>query len=130
MISIKIILISLMIIEVITLIFRFGFNKRSRDIYSNSLKRKWGNYKFHWHHLFLGIVIIPISLIFSGMFEKFLFNLGLGVALSDLVHHFIVLNILVGESEFHLLYKNKDFNREEGILSKRRKILNKITKEI
>ena len=130
MISLKIILISLMIIEVITLVFRFGFNRRSRDFYSNSLNRRWGKYKFHWHHLFLGLVIVPLSLMFSGMFEKFMFNLGLGIVFSDLVHHFIILNIFVGESEFHLFYKNKDFCKEEGILTNGEKIIRKITKEI
>jgi len=73
---------------------------------------------------------VPVSLAFSGMFERFLFNLGLGIVLSDLVHHFIVLNILVGESEFHLIYKNKDFCPEDGILTRRSKILNKFTKEV
>ncbi|MBU3912904.1 MAG: hypothetical protein KKB21_04900 [Nanoarchaeota archaeon] len=130
MISIKIILISLMIVEITTLIMRFGFHRQSRDYYSNSLNKKWGRYKFHWHHLFLGLLIVPVSLAFSGMFERFLFNLGLGIVLSDLVHHFIVLNILVGESEFHLIYKNKDFCPEDGILTRRSKILNKFTKEV
>ena len=119
-----------MVIEFVTLIFRFGFNRKSKEFYSNRLNRNWGNYKFHWHHLFLGLVIVPLSLVFSGMFKTIMFNLGLGVVFSDLVHHFIILNILVGESEFHLIYKNKDFCKEKGILTNIEKIIKKITKEI
>ena len=55
----------------------------------------------------------------------------MGIFLSDLVHHFIVLALVTGSPEFCLVYKNKAFNESKPEnLTKRRKLLNKIVKEV
>ena len=51
----------------------------------------------------------------------FWFNVGVGIFLSDFVHHFVVLNYFVGDPEFHLLYRNSDLYKMKKKLEKNTK---------
>ena len=128
MLSLKIILATLLIVEGVTLFLRFGLDKESKNFHINRMSRKWKKTRIHWHHFLLGLLIIPASLIFTGLLEEGLFNLGLGIFLSDFIHHFLILTLITGKSEFYLLYKNKDLYEEKNCLTKRRKMIRKFTK--
>ncbi len=131
MIEWKLILGVLFIAEAITLFLRFAMNKESKDYHVGKMNKKWKKRKFHWHHFLLGLAIIPLAFFFSNFTEQFLINLGIGIFLSDLVHHFVVLMFITGSPEFCLVYKNKDLNeRKIEILTRRRKIIKKFIKEV
>ena len=109
MIDLKIILAVAVIIEIITITARFVLNLRAKKFYEPFMKRFNLKKMYHIHHLFVGLLI---GLVFYEY--PTLFNLGLGVALSDIAHHFIVLWALVGNPEFKLVYKSvKDFQEHK-----------------
>ncbi len=131
MIEWKLIIGTLLIIEAVTLFFRFAMNKESKNYHVKRMHKKWKKRKFHWHHFIIGLAIIPVSLLFSGTPESWMFNLGIGIFLSDLVHHFVFLLLITGSPEFYLVYKNKAFNEEKiGVLTRRRKLLKKIVRVV
>jgi len=82
----------LVFIEAITLIMRFVLKKRSKDVY-NRLKKDLG---WKWiirpHHGIIGLILMGIGY----------FDIGLGVFLSDVVHHFILF-MVNGDPEFYLI---------------------------
>ena len=65
---------------------------------------------YHFHHLFLGLLI---AIVFYA--NPLLFNLGLGISLADVVHHFVVLLFILKTPEFHIVYKNVKAYKTEGI---------------
>jgi hypothetical protein len=132
MFDFKMIMATLLIAEGLTLLGRFAFRRKSKEYYVDKMHNNWKKTSFHWHHFIFGLAIIPISLIFSGMLEQCMFNLGIGLFLSDMAHHFIFLLALTGNAEFHLFYKNKELHEEEKYesLSRRNKVMRKLTKFI
>jgi len=116
MIDLKIILISAIIIESITIFGRFFLNISSKKVYIRVMKKFKLKRFYHFHHLFTGIII---AVVFYFYYHHFFFNLGLGIFLSDLIHHFAVLWIVLKHPEFHVVYKNvKDFEKEEKFESR------------
>ncbi len=115
MINLTVILITALAIELVTIIVRFVFKISSKEIYIKIMKRFKLKKFYHFHHLIWGVII---ALIFYP--NEFLFSLGIGIFLSDIVHHFIVLWIIVGNPEFHLVYKNIKEFREEEAMERRR----------
>lgn len=120
----------LLIIEAVTIFCRFAMKKESKDFHANRINKKWKKRGIHWHHFLIGLAIIPLAFLFRGSVELGLFNIGLGIFLSDMVHHFIVLAVFTGSPEFCLIYRNKNFIDRDEAVSGRRKILKKITKRI
>lgn len=92
-----------LLIEAINLFLRFNVkltSQRSHIYVMQFLKIKGMP---HIHHVYLGTVAAIISyLLHSYMLSSFF----LGVALSDIIHH-VLLKILLGNSEFNLVYYNK-----------------------
>ena len=128
MLSFKILILSFLIIEAITIYFRFCLNMKSKDRYKQKVKKSGSGRVFHWHHFIIGIAIVLFSLFFEGQFEKSLFNLGTGVFVSDLVHHFVVLYFFTGKTEFYLQYKDKsEYRRYLYSDKKRDKLVRKVT---
>jgi hypothetical protein len=117
MINIGFILMIAGIIEVITLFGRFIFKISSKDICIRLMK-KWKMKKFyHFHHLFFGLLV---ALVFYFYSNQFLFNAGLAIMLSDIIHHFIMLQMILGHPEFHIVYKNmKRYKKEEKFEDKK-----------
>lgn len=103
MIDWSLVIISTIIIEIITLFGRFVFKKSSKENYFKILKKLNARYFIHFHHGFFGVIILLVSYFYGFVF---LFNLGIGFILSDLVHHFVILWSITGSPEFHLIYKN------------------------
>jgi hypothetical protein len=109
MINIKIIIITALAIELLTIVVRFGFKISSKEVYIKIMKKFKFKKFYHIHHLIWGILL---AVIFYS--NPLLLNIGIGVILSDLIHHFVVLWTVVGSPEFHIVYKNVNcFNREE-----------------
>tara|TARA_Y100000310_G_scaffold152352_1_gene151853 strand:+ start:488 stop:793 length:306 start_codon:yes stop_codon:yes gene_type:complete len=87
------------IIELITVITRFGFKLKAKP-----LKEKIG-FPVKFHHLYLGIFILVVGLFYNiTLFSLFggiaLFEIGFGIAFSDVLHHFVVLKLAIGKTEF------------------------------
>ena len=98
-------------VEVVTLIFRFGFRLEStRD--TAWLGSLTGGLRIH--HSYIGAMLMLgtfIALRKAGTFTSqtftplhWLFALGIGLVASDLIHHFLVLWILTGDPQFDLVY--------------------------
>jgi len=111
MFSLFIILMTLVLVEFATVITRFTFKISSKETYIKIMKKFKLKRFYHFHHLFLGIIMAIIFYIYQ---QPLLFNIGVGVFASDVVHHLVVLWAVVGNPEFHIVYKNiKSFEKEE-----------------
>jgi hypothetical protein len=57
------------------------------------------------HHGYLGLLLVPIAYVFlrPGM-RKLVLIVAIGLILSDLIHHFLVLWPLTGSPHFDLFY--------------------------
>lgn len=98
----EIILWTTFILEFITILGRFVLKLKSRDFFEGYMNKKSLKKIPHFHHLFIGLIILLIALILD---NSLYINLGAGVILSDLVHHFVILWFFIGNPEFHLVYK-------------------------
>lgn len=90
------------IIEGVTCLFRFGLDLQStRDT-------GWiGAYTFGYriHHGYIGVVALLVSLFVpAGVWRNGLVILGIGLVVSDLVHHFAVLWPITGSHQFDIRY--------------------------
>ena len=89
-------------IEIFTIIVRFGLNISAKIHYEKFLKRFGWKKVIHIHHMYFGIILTVYSYMnaLSGWF-----NFGLALILSDLVHHFFVLKLVEGDSEFAFIHR-------------------------
>ena len=97
-------LILTLIIELITIFFRFVLKTSSKKNIHKILLRFNLKYFIHFHHGFLGIFLLIISLFVT---SPYLLIFSLALILSDAIHHLLVLWPITGNPEFHLIYKNK-----------------------
>ena len=117
MININIILVVAFFIEIITLFGRFFFRLSSKEIYTSLIKKFGLKFFVHFHHSFFGLVFSLVSFHYGLVFW---FNFGLAMVLSDLFHHFIILWSIIGNPEFHIIYKNpKHYQKEQKLEDKR-----------
>ena len=117
MIDLKIILLSAVLIEAITIFGRFLFKISSKEIYIKLIKKFNLKFFIHFHHSFFGLILSVVSYYFGW---AFLFNFGIAMVLSDLFHHAIILWHIIGDPEFHVIYKNpKHFKKEQKIEDKK-----------
>lgn len=103
-----------LLFEAVTILFRFGFGwtspERTRRL--AVMTRGW-----RIHHGYPGVLMITAGAIMAGFlnhdsnhilvsdaFIGLMIVVGLTLALSDLIHHAIVLQLLVGNHEFDLRY--------------------------
>lgn len=121
----KLIIGVLLIVEAVTIFLRFTFNKESKSFHISRMQKRHSKRAIHWHHFLIGLGIIPLAFLFSGVTEVGLFNIGIGVFLSDIIHHFVVLAVFMGNPEFYLVYKNKELCEKQT-----RKSLKKFVKEV
>jgi hypothetical protein len=89
-------------IEAITVFFRFALNLQStRDT------EAIGAFTFglRIHHGYLGVLLLPIALCFrNSAVRNLLFVAAVGLIVSDLFHHFLVLWPIYGDPQFHIFY--------------------------
>jgi hypothetical protein len=93
------------LIELVTAAFRFGLGLEStRDTASTVGLLTLG---LRVHHGYLGLVLLLLSAVLwrkLPVYARWTTVWGAALVLSDLVHHFVVLWIVVGDPEFHLFY--------------------------
>ena len=121
MFLLKVILYTALFIELATILIRFAFKISSKDIYVKIMRKFKFKKFYHFHHLFLGIIF---ALFFYFYEQEALFNVGLGIITSDILHHFVVLWLLMGNPEFHVVYKDIGIFKKEELVEQR-KIKNK-----
>jgi hypothetical protein len=98
MLDTRTILLTATLIEAITLLLRFGLGLEMSKIIQ-AIMRKFGWKKMvRLHHFFLGLIIAGIGFFVN----ELVFNLGLGLSLSDVFHH-IILKVTKGRWEFSLM---------------------------
>jgi hypothetical protein len=91
-----------MIIEIITCMFRFGLHLQStRDTRAMA---GW-TLGFRIHHAYPGALLLLVALVVGrGGWRTLLLLVGIGLVVSDLAHHFVVLWPLTGDPQFHIRY--------------------------
>jgi hypothetical protein len=91
-------------IELVTVILRFGMKlQATRD---TSMLASW-TFGFRIHHGYIGVVLLLLALPASGWLRNLLVIIGIGLVLSDLAHHFLVLWPITGSPEFDIRYPTK-----------------------
>ena len=89
-------------IEGFTLLMRFGLGlKSTRD--TSWLAPFTLGYRIH--HGYIGLLLLVIALVVAAPgWRQLLVAVGVGLIVSDLVHHFLVLWPVTGSPEFHIRY--------------------------
>ena len=100
------------IIEVITIFGRFIFKISTKDVLMKLMRRYGWKKVIHFHHGFVGLIVVGLAVYFRSSLGV---NIGWGLVLSDAIHHFIVLWLIVGDPEFHIVYKNADLFKKEQV---------------
>ena len=90
-------------IEALTCVLRFGFELESHVHTSAMAPFTFG---LRVHHGYWGILLLVIAAFVKKRraFRNALLVLGLGLFVSDVVHHFLVLWPITGSPEFYLMY--------------------------
>jgi hypothetical protein len=113
MINWTLIIILTIAIELATIFTRFVFKISSKETYIKIIKKLNLKFIIHIHHGILGIVVAILAYIYG---FPIIYNIGWSMIISDAIHHFIVLYLIVGNPEFHIIYKNiKGFKKEQKI---------------
>ena len=102
-INLIIILITAIIAEIITLTARYYLKLKAKKIIKKGAKSFGFRRMLHMHHLFIGIIIALVSYAFG---NSLFFNIGLGISLSDLIHHFLILELVEDDNEFNIMENN------------------------
>ena len=91
--------------EILTCVLRFGFSLEStRDTASTIGQLTLG---IRIHHSYIGIACIAAAFWLEPRFPRssvHLLAVGIGLFVSDMIHHFVVLWIITGNPQFDLLY--------------------------
>lgn len=129
MFLLKVVIYTAIFIELFTVLTRFAFKVSSKEVYVK-IMRKFGLKKFyHIHHMFLGIAAALFFYLFQ---HETLFSIGLGIMASDIIHHFFVLWILLGNPEFHIVYKDIGIFKKEDMIerAKIKRVMGHLIKEV
>ncbi len=102
MLELRIILLIVIIIESVTLLLRFFLKLKSPMIFRKVMEKSGFPYIIRIHHFFTGLIIALIAYFIQ---DSLIFNIGIGIALSDVLHH-IILKIATGRSEFGVHFKD------------------------
>jgi len=112
-------------IEVLTVFVRFAFKIKTKDVLIRIMKHFGWKKVIHFHHGFVGIIIFIVAYVYG---FNFWMDVGLGVLISDVIHHFLVLWPIMGSPEFHVIYKN--IGEMEGEEKLEKKKIGKVVKKI
>jgi len=91
--------------EILTCVLRFGFALESTRDTASTIGRLTLGVRIH--HSYIGIACIALAFWLETRFPKSSFHLlaiGIGLFISDMIHHFVVLWIVTGNPQFDLLY--------------------------
>jgi hypothetical protein len=110
---IKVVLFGLLLtvlIEALTIAIRFLFLLEStRDT------AFFGTYTLglRVHHGYIGLLLIPLGWCFPRGLRHALWIVGIGLLVSDLVHHFLVLWPITGSPQFDFIYPNHPYWKKD-----------------
>jgi hypothetical protein len=89
------------VLEAITVVLRFGLGLEStRDTTLIGA----ATFRLRIHHGYIGLVLLVAAFRFRGGLRNLILIVGLGLVISDLFHHFLVLWPLTGSPQFDLFY--------------------------
>lgn len=89
------------VIELITVFFRFGLELKAREATRAAAGITFG---LRIHHGYIGLLIMIAAAFLNEKYKKYAFIAGAALFLSDLIHHFIVLKLITGSPEFDIFY--------------------------
>ncbi|MHC5058653.1 MAG: hypothetical protein ACYTKD_28680 [Planctomycetota bacterium] len=103
-------------VELVTVFLRFGLGLKSGKPGSRLGRLTLG---LRIHHGYVGAALLVASTPFgpASAAGTVLFFAGIALALSDIVHHFLVLWPLTGAPEFHLRYPVPVLAAADGVAS-------------
>lgn len=88
--------------EAVTLVARFGLKLESTRDTASLARFTFG---FRIHHGYIGLLLLlAFPWVPPGRARWWAGVLGIGLLVSDLVHHFVVLWPLTGDPQFHIKY--------------------------
>ncbi len=96
------ILILTLLIELITVFFRFGLKMKAGESTSALAGITFG---LRIHHGYIGLLIMIAASFLNDKYKTYAFIIGTAMFLSDVIHHFIVLKLITGSPEFDIFYK-------------------------
>jgi hypothetical protein len=99
-IELKIILIVAVLIELITLFIRFVLKINARDFLVKFMRFFGIKKMIRVHHFFWGWLVVLVAYLLR---DSFWINIGLGIVLSDVLHH-LILQFAVGSHEIRFIY--------------------------
>src|SRR5262245_35685639 len=94
-------LIATLVIEVVTLIFRFCFLIRPEVSPAYSVGMLLAGIRIH--HGFFGLLFLFLAMLLrrsKAVLVPWFLVLGIGLLASDIVHHFVILAPILGDPEF------------------------------
>ncbi|MCA9066202.1 MAG: hypothetical protein KDA96_24210 [Planctomycetaceae bacterium] len=92
-------------IELLTCLLRFGARLESTRDTASTIGVLTGGLRIH--HSYAGVALLLPALLLESRqprLSAWLTAIGLGLFFSDLIHHFVVLWIVVGNPQFDLFY--------------------------
>ncbi len=94
------------LIEALTVVLRFGFS-----LESTKDTAVIGNFTLglRVHHGYIGLFLILLGWCFPLGLRNALWIVGIGLLVSDLMHHFIVLWYFTGSPQFDIVYPNHPY---------------------
>ena len=102
MIKVVSLVVFIIAIELFTIIVRYGFKISAKVSYEKILRKLGFKKMFHIHHMYFGIIIAVYS--YMNNFPAW-YNLGIALIITDLFHHFVVLRLVEGDSEFRFIHR-------------------------
>jgi len=93
------------VFEALTCVLRFGLELQSTRATASTIGWLTGGIRIH--HSYIGLAMIVCSCWLWNRRPQsafWLLAIGLGLLFSDLIHHFVVLWVIVGDPQFDLVY--------------------------
>ncbi|MEZ6039239.1 MAG: hypothetical protein R3C20_01950 [Planctomycetaceae bacterium] len=94
-----------LIFEAITCLLRFGAKLESTRDTASTIGRVTMGVRIH--HSYIGLAMIPLAMWIENRWpnaSRTVLCMAIGLVLSDLIHHFIVLWWITGSPQFDLFY--------------------------
>jgi hypothetical protein len=99
------------LIELLTMALRFGLHLEStRDTAGTIGTLTFG---LRIHHGYIGLFLIPLAWCFPLGLRHLLWIVAIGLIMSDLMHHFLVLWPITGSPQFDLVYPSHPYWKQD-----------------
>lgn len=85
------------LIEGVNIVLRFSTKIDMHYYFEKHLKKYM---KVRIHHMYIGFLLIVISFFTGQELGRYLLIIGSGIALADILHHFVLLPITIKKTQF------------------------------